>query len=364
MSVKAFNWAARLNIQKSSNKFVLLMLANHVDHRDPNWECYASISYLTAATSLNRKTVIAALNALREQGYIKKTDKMGGPQKNIPIYVIDYHTEWPQIDIKRALAWLDHACQSSVGKYLEPIRAALSEETEKSEENNKNIEKTSSETQNVTHKTPELKAPTCPKTALEIARSALRRSLQDKESARLMRSAHLPVKAVEKPVIHQARSALKPVAGLALNLLAEKPKAITPLKPVKTAETAASAAWNGQRPPENWSLPQSWHTWALHHRQWTPERVQQVAEVFYLYWRSKPDSHGVSDDWEARWRLWVMRENDARVHAPRRPQAAWWHTQASLDQKAAELGISRALPGEQLAHYRDRIQRSIEHREH
>ena len=150
---------------------------------------------------------------------------------------------------------------------------------------------------------------------------------------------------------------------LAQNLLPTAPIAVGP-KRVNAVEATSSSEWDGRRLPDNWTLPESWQNWALHNRQWTSERVRQVAEVFHLYWRSKPGAHGISDDWEARWRLWVMRENDARVHTPRRPQAAWWQSQASLDQKAAELGISRALPGEQLAHYRDRIQRSIEHRGH
>ncbi|WP_323011501.1 hypothetical protein [Castellaniella sp.] len=86
MSVAAVNWAFQQPITRSSSKFILVTLANLVRHDAPAWLMFGSTDYLSKATGLNRKTVLDAMQRLREAGLIVDTGRTAGGNLCIPIY--------------------------------------------------------------------------------------------------------------------------------------------------------------------------------------------------------------------------------------------------------------------------------------
>lgn len=75
MSVDATNWAWRAPVKSSSRRVVLLSLADRAgeDHR-----CFPSVSRLAVDTCLDRKTVMKALDELKQLGFILDTGETRG----------------------------------------------------------------------------------------------------------------------------------------------------------------------------------------------------------------------------------------------------------------------------------------------
>jgi len=105
---------------------------------------------------------------------------------------------------------------------------------------------------------------------------------------------------------------------------------------------------NGERLPNDWTLPEEWIKDALDLRpDWTPQKAQAISEKFRDYWTSRPGKDGLSINWRAVWRNWVRREED-RDHAGNR--ANHQNTRAAIDAKidadaraAAEILMGGAL---------------------
>ena len=74
MSLDATRWAWRQAGVRSSDKFVLLSLA---DRADEAHRCYPSIQRLAADTLLDRKTVMAALTRLETAGLLRSEKRLG-----------------------------------------------------------------------------------------------------------------------------------------------------------------------------------------------------------------------------------------------------------------------------------------------
>jgi len=355
MSVKAVSWSLHQDIRRSSNKFILLILAHLVRPHEECWETHASISYLVAATSLNRKTVVSAIDALRSQGILKATGKKAGVNKQIPVYEIDYKTAWPQIDVGQAKTWL-HQHIKGLGEIdVNAVTATLQEH----EDRHTNVP---------TDPPSEPASETAlnPAAALEIMRAALRRDVKDQDALR---------KQVVASHITQTVSSRSPAVAptLTTDSLAQvrstsknvsKVRSFPLQRPAIVGETSTTSdcPWNGSRLPETWQLPEHWQVWALQNRPgWDRAKVDRVASVFHAYCRGQTGAKATSDDWEGRWRLWVLRENDALVHRSRRvDDERWWRNEASMQAKALQLGIHSALPGERLEHFKDRIQRHLD----
>lgn len=75
MSIEAINAVAKMDIQPSGRKFVLLALANFADE---DWACFPSIGKLAAWTSQGQKTVRDHLLALEEGGLIHRERQRRG----------------------------------------------------------------------------------------------------------------------------------------------------------------------------------------------------------------------------------------------------------------------------------------------
>lgn len=83
MSVEAITWALNLKMDRSSEKFVLVALANCANS---DGICWPSILYLCEATCQDRKTVIANIGRLIENGFICDTYERRGKTKQVLVY--------------------------------------------------------------------------------------------------------------------------------------------------------------------------------------------------------------------------------------------------------------------------------------
>lgn len=87
MSYEAVNWALAQDVQHSTAKFVLVVMAHHADM--DTWLAWPSVASLAASTSQDRKTVVANIARLRDAGLIVDTNKRVGDTKQIPVYLIN-----------------------------------------------------------------------------------------------------------------------------------------------------------------------------------------------------------------------------------------------------------------------------------
>ena len=75
MSLDANIWAWKADVKSSSQRLILLSLA---DRAGENHECYPSIMRMVKDTKMNRKTIIKVLDELEQQAFIKFTGELIG----------------------------------------------------------------------------------------------------------------------------------------------------------------------------------------------------------------------------------------------------------------------------------------------
>lgn len=83
MSIEAVSWVFKLEIARSSEKFVMVCLANYADERGI---CYPSVQTICLDTGLDRKTVISSLKRLCENGLLRDTGQRIGRTSAVPVY--------------------------------------------------------------------------------------------------------------------------------------------------------------------------------------------------------------------------------------------------------------------------------------
>lgn len=88
MSYEAIRWALTQQVPKSSAKFVLVAMANCVNGEGAEMLCWPSVKHLSEATSQDRKTVMDALQRLREWGFISDTGERKGITAQVPVYAL------------------------------------------------------------------------------------------------------------------------------------------------------------------------------------------------------------------------------------------------------------------------------------
>lgn len=88
MSVEAITWALKQTVDRSSTKFVLVVMANCASPVDGT--CFPSSKYLAEATSQDRKTVLENLGRLIELGFITDTGNRMGATKQVPVYRVNH----------------------------------------------------------------------------------------------------------------------------------------------------------------------------------------------------------------------------------------------------------------------------------
>lgn len=84
MSFQALAWATKLRLGKAGDKLILVAFADR--HNEESGCAYPSIAWLTEFSSLNRKTVIAAVERLVDAGLLEDSGERKGSTKQIKVY--------------------------------------------------------------------------------------------------------------------------------------------------------------------------------------------------------------------------------------------------------------------------------------
>lgn len=90
MSFDALSWAAKCNPGSAAKKLVLLALAECAQRE--NNLAFPSIAAIAEFSSLNRKTIIAALDDLERDGFIAATGEKVGRTKQVKVYHLSLET--------------------------------------------------------------------------------------------------------------------------------------------------------------------------------------------------------------------------------------------------------------------------------
>ncbi|MDE2096154.1 MAG: helix-turn-helix domain-containing protein [Patescibacteria group bacterium] len=91
MSLKALSWSFEREVFSSSQKFVLVALANFASETGKS---YPSIETICRITEQNEKTVRKALDSLREKGFIRDTGKRTGHTQQIKVWEFPESTKY------------------------------------------------------------------------------------------------------------------------------------------------------------------------------------------------------------------------------------------------------------------------------
>lgn len=86
MSFAALQWAGEQRTGKSTDKLVLMALADR--HNETCGLAFPSVKWLVEFSSLNRKTVIAALDRLEKAGLITDSGQRKGQTKQVKAYIL------------------------------------------------------------------------------------------------------------------------------------------------------------------------------------------------------------------------------------------------------------------------------------
>jgi hypothetical protein len=83
LSIRALNWAFELDLKPATRKFVLVVMSNHAGD---SGLCFPATETLCRMTSLDRKTVISALDDLVQDGFLVDTGERRGKTKQVKVY--------------------------------------------------------------------------------------------------------------------------------------------------------------------------------------------------------------------------------------------------------------------------------------
>ena len=82
-------------------------------------------------------------------------------------------------------------------------------------------------------------------------------------------------------------------------------------EPLTINQEPVNRKQRGTRLPADCILPVEWHAFCKQER---PDLLpRQVFDEFKDYWIAQPGQKGVKTDWDATWRNWVRRQNQART---------------------------------------------------
>lgn len=93
MSVEAITWALKQRVDKSSTKFVLVVLANCAG--GVGFLAFPSVQYLVDSTGQDRKTVLGNLKRLVEAGFIEDAGQRVGATRQVVVYklLVDHESQ-------------------------------------------------------------------------------------------------------------------------------------------------------------------------------------------------------------------------------------------------------------------------------
>lgn len=123
MSFDALSWAAKCKPGSAPQKLVLLALAECAQ-RDNNL-AFPSIAALVEFSSLNRKTVIAALASLEEGNFITDTGERMGRTKQVKVYCLNLESS-PKTEQFQKRNSSTFSVKESQKRDTEPVREPVS----------------------------------------------------------------------------------------------------------------------------------------------------------------------------------------------------------------------------------------------
>lgn len=255
MSHQAVTWALKQPISHSPAKFILVVLAHHVNASARPWQAYASVTLLAQETGQNRKTVLENLKRLVDFGYLADSGERVGATGRIPVWNLTEAQNGTKTGTIEQSQNRDHSTVPNSG----PLN--------------------STETGTITPNSPETGTVT-------PSEQSQNRDHLDLGETRVM----VPKSPTEQEI--------KEVVGKT----SEKSNAVVE-KPAKVPST------RGARLSATWVLPRSW---GLEAQRLCPgltvERIREIADEFRDYWVALPGSKACKLDWEATWRNWVRKE--------------------------------------------------------
>jgi hypothetical protein len=86
VSFDAMKWALEQQVPKSSTKFVLVAMADCVHSQGELMVCWPTVAHIAKLTALDRKTVIDAVQRLRQGGWIRDTGERRGATGQVFVY--------------------------------------------------------------------------------------------------------------------------------------------------------------------------------------------------------------------------------------------------------------------------------------
>lgn len=255
MSHQAVSWALKQPIPHSPAKFILVVLAHHVNAAARPWQAFASVTLLAQETGQNRKTVLENLKRLVDFGYLADSGERVGVTGRIPVWNL---TEAPNGTKTGTIEQSQNRDHSTV-----PNSGPLN----------------STETGTITSNSPETGTVT-------PSEQSQNRDHSDLGETRVI----VPKSPTEQEI--------KEVVGKT----SEKSNAVV-------EKSAKVPSTRGARLPSTWVLPRSW---GLEAQRLCPgltvERIREIADEFRDYWVALPGSKACKLDWEATWRNWVRKE--------------------------------------------------------
>lgn len=119
MSFDALSWAAKCNPGSPAKKLVLLALAECAQRE--NNTAFPSIAAIAEFSSLNRKTIIAALDELEAEGFIADTGDRTGRTKQIKVYHLNLEMV-PKVERSQKRNSSTFSRKESQKRDTEPVR--------------------------------------------------------------------------------------------------------------------------------------------------------------------------------------------------------------------------------------------------
>lgn len=255
MSHQAVSWALKQPVSHSPAKFILVVLAHHVNAAARPWQAFASVTLLAQETGQNRKTVLENLRRLVELGYLVDSGERVGATGRIPVWNLTDAPNGTKTGTIEQSQNRDHSTVPDSG----PLNGT--------------------ETGTITSNGPETGTVT-------LSQQSQNRDHSDLGETRVM----VPKSPTEQEI--------KEVVGKT----SEKSNAVV-------EKSAKVPSTRGARLPATWVLPRSW---GLEAQRLCPgltvERIREIADEFRDYWVALPGSKACKLDWEATWRNWVRKE--------------------------------------------------------
>jgi len=314
MSIHAISWVMKLDVARSSEKFLLVCLANYADE---SGIAYPSITTLCRDTAQDRKTIMSNLLRLIDVGLLEDTGRRVGDTGSIPVYRLSglpgacdthfvyrtYHPDTGEYYIGKRSFNGDPEQDSyrGSGRWVRDMQAKgavllreVLEEFETAEEafaaevrmfrqidgdplcKNDQLQQLS---------IVRSKGKTVPLQSAKQSQISHEAVPNFRDSGTVFPSKQYQKRDIEPSMNHQKEPKGKP-SGRASRLAAD------------------------------WQLPEDWQAWALGEQAtWNPSHALRVAEQFRDYWIAVPGAKGRKTDWEATWRNWVRREKPMRAEA-------------------------------------------------